>query len=70
MTRDRKKAVDAATGRIYSSFRDDLRSQMDDAGLSARRLAAAAGMDHGFLGRILSADVQPSVETMARLCVT
>jgi transcriptional regulator with XRE-family HTH domain len=67
MTTDRQKAIAAATGRIYTRFREDLRSQMADAGLSARRLADAADIDHGFLGRILCGEVKPSVETMARL---
>lgn len=67
MATNRRKAVETATNRIYLTFREDLGSQMADAGLSARRLADAAGMDHGFLGRILHGEVRPSVQTMARI---
>lgn len=69
MTSDREKAVATATDKAYGSVRTDLRRQMGDAGLSARRLAVAAHMDHGFLGRILTGEVQPSIESLARLAV-
>jgi len=46
---------------------EDLRRLLDDAGLSARELATASGVDSGFLARILAGTVRPSLLTYARL---
>jgi transcriptional regulator with XRE-family HTH domain len=67
MAPDPDRAATTVTSAAYAKLRNDIRGQMQDAGLSARQLAAAAGIDHGFLGRILAGDTQPSVRTMARI---
>jgi transcriptional regulator with XRE-family HTH domain len=69
MAPDPERAAAEATRAAYAKLRNDIRGQMQDAGLSARQLAAAAGMDHGFLGRILAGDTHPSIRTIARIGV-
>lgn len=55
--------------RARQTMVDDLRRALDDAGLTAGELARAAGMDSGFLARILAGAVRPSLDTYARLAV-
>lgn len=69
MASDPTKAVAAATDAACARLRSDIRGQMQDAGLTVRQLAQAAGMDHGFLARILAGDTRPSVRTIARIGV-
>ena len=48
---------------------DDLVRLCADAGVSARALARAADLDHGYVAAILRGDVKPTVETYARLAI-
>jgi transcriptional regulator with XRE-family HTH domain len=64
-----RRQVDKMTGAAFAAVRRDIVGQLDDAGISVRQLAAAAGIDHGFLGRILAGTTAPSVETIARLAL-
>ena len=45
----------------------DLERALADAGISARELARASGVDPGFLARILGGNARPSLDTYARL---
>jgi transcriptional regulator with XRE-family HTH domain len=44
-----------------------IRTLREDAGISQRRLSAAAGIDHGFLSRIERGDREPSITTLAAI---
>ena len=55
--------------RIHRNLSEDLRRFREDSGLSRAALAAAAGVDRGFLCRIEDGAVRPSIDTYALLAV-
>ena len=55
--------------KVRQSLSGDLLRALGDSGLTAGELARAAGIDSGFLARILAGTVRPSLETYARLAV-
>lgn len=67
---DEKTLARIAAGsarRARDTLREDIDSLRLDAGLSVSALARSAGVEAGFLRRILRGDVRPSIETYARL---
>jgi transcriptional regulator with XRE-family HTH domain len=64
---DIEKAAAAKAADVAERLREDLRRQMQDGGISTRRLAAAAGIHHGTLSRILAGETEPNLATLARL---
>jgi transcriptional regulator with XRE-family HTH domain len=69
MTITQERAARKAAERAHQSLAADLGRALADAGLSRRAVAIAAGVDPGFLGRILDGSVRPSLQTYARLAV-
>lgn len=53
--------------RVARTLSEDGRRLREDAGLTRAALAAAAGLDRAFLGRVEDGEVRPSLETYARL---
>jgi transcriptional regulator with XRE-family HTH domain len=67
MTTSHDRASLKVADRARRILAADIEQALADAGLSRRALANAAGIDPGFLGRILGGRVRPSLETYARL---
>jgi transcriptional regulator with XRE-family HTH domain len=63
------RAAARAAARAYRTLAADLERACADAGVTPRELAAASGVDSGFLSRILGGKVRPSLDTYARLAV-
>lgn len=61
------RAARRLADRAHRTVREDLERSMADAGVGIRELARAAGVDSGYLTRILSGNVRPSLDTYARL---
>jgi transcriptional regulator with XRE-family HTH domain len=55
--------------RLHRGLADDIERLRADAGISVAALARAAGVDRGYLHRILAGSEHPSHETYARLAV-
>ncbi len=55
------------TERFHRQLADEILRLRDDAGLSQRRLAAAAGIDAAYVARIEDGRGRPSAETYARI---
>jgi transcriptional regulator with XRE-family HTH domain len=53
--------------RLHRGLGDDVRRFREDTGINRATLAAAAGVDLAYLGRIEDGEVHPSLETYARL---
>ena len=64
-----ERAAGRAADRAHRALVVDLERASADAGVSARELARASGVDSGYLSRILSGTVRPSLDTYARLSV-
>jgi transcriptional regulator with XRE-family HTH domain len=60
-------AADRRSAAARRDLAEQLRRLMQDAGVHQRELALAAGIARSYLGRILRADADPSLETYARL---
>jgi transcriptional regulator with XRE-family HTH domain len=69
MTTSAERAVQRAAGRAHARLVADLERALDDAGLGVRELSRAAGVDSGYLSRILAGRVHPTLDTYARLAV-
>lgn len=52
---------------IYRLIGEDIRRQREDAGVSQRRLASAAGVDQSYLAKVEAATVRASVETLTAI---
>jgi transcriptional regulator with XRE-family HTH domain len=67
----RTTRLQAAADRRSAANRRDLAQQVsrlcDDAGLTQRALADAAGLARSYVGRILAGDARPSLETYGRV---
>lgn len=61
--------VARAARTVRARLREDLERLCADAGVSVRALAAAAGLDHSYVARVLRGEVRPSLETYVRLGV-
>jgi transcriptional regulator with XRE-family HTH domain len=59
--------VERRVAAISRSIGEDIRGQREDAGISKRRLAQAAGVDQSYLGRIESGDARASIETLTAI---
>lgn len=60
-------AADRRTRGIRVDLVEQIRRLQDDAGLSTRQLAAAAGLSEGYVGRILAGAERPTLEAYGRL---
>ena len=56
-----------SAAQVHGRLAGDLRRLCDDAGISQRQLALAAGIGSSYLSRIFRGQAQPSVETYAAL---
>jgi transcriptional regulator with XRE-family HTH domain len=63
------RAARRAAERANKALVADLERACADAGITHRELAAASGVDSGYLSRILRGTVRPSLDTYARLAV-
>ncbi len=54
---------------VRARLREDLERLCADAGISARALATATGLDYSYVARILRGEARPSLETYLRLGV-
>ena len=61
------RAARRAAQRARAALVLDLERALADSGITARRLAQASGVDHGFISRILAGTADPSLDTWARL---
>src|SRR5688572_5653567 len=68
-SRDFDRAVARAIALRHRALADDLIRLRDDAGLTRARLAAAAGVDASYLGRIEAGREHPTIETYQRLAL-
>ena len=69
MTRLGDRAAERAATRAHAQLAEDIERLRLDAGISIRDLAAAAGVDSGFVARIVHGQVRASLGTYARLAV-
>ena len=69
MTTTAARAARRAADRAHKTLIADLERACADAGITPRELAAASGVDSGYLSRILRGTVRPSLDTYARLAV-
>lgn len=60
-------AADRRTTRLRTALVDELRRLRDDAGITVRELAAAAGLSHTYVARILAGTERPTLEAYGRL---
>jgi transcriptional regulator with XRE-family HTH domain len=63
------RAVSRALRTSFAAIGEDIRRLRGDAGITRRGLAAAAGVDPSYLGRIELGTARPSLETCARLAL-
>ncbi len=66
---NQKQLAEAHRGasRLHRGMGEDVRRFREDAGLTRRQLAAVAGIDHTYLGRIEDAKSRSSIDTYAKL---
>lgn len=69
MTTNATRAAARAEARAHRQLAEDVERLRLDAGISIRELASAAGLDSGFLARVIRGAVRPSIATYARLSV-
>ncbi len=69
MTTPSERAARRAADRAYRTLAEDLARLMSDSGVTVRELSRAAGVDSGFIARILAGAVRPSLATYGRLAV-
>jgi transcriptional regulator with XRE-family HTH domain len=69
MSTPSERAARRAADRAYRKLAEDLARLMDDAGVTVRELSRAAGVDSGFIARILAGTVRPSLHTYGRLSI-
>ena len=66
-----KQAAEARrhAARVHRSLADDIRRLREDAGATRRQLAAEAGIDDAYVGRIEDGSERPSLDTYAKLAL-
>jgi transcriptional regulator with XRE-family HTH domain len=61
------KALARRVDLVHGAIGEDIRAQRLDAGISQRLLAAAAGVDQSYLGKIEAGSLSPSIATLTAI---
>jgi transcriptional regulator with XRE-family HTH domain len=68
-TRAAPRAAARAATRARARLAEDIERLTADAGITLTALARAAGIEHGYLSKIMAGKARPSIETYAKLAI-